>query len=198
MRRRFPRDCWTDNETVHRIATRVLRCDILVFHFDADFQAFVRQENGNHRSLRETPLPPAVAGILFFKKPVHGPFDALEELLGEKQTNFVRIGNFGRAALFLLSSSRRRWNFLVSNRAHAEFVFGENRRIERNLVPISKSPARFQTHCLRAAAAIKSLKLCFGRYVETIWQPHLDLLSEEMIRRPVAESLSLIQFAEEK
>src|SRR5213078_2928862 len=100
--------------------------------------------------------------------------------------------------LFLSSSPLRRWNFFMSNRADPKFVFGEKCRIERNLIPISKSPSCFQTHCLRAAAAIKSLKLCFGSYVETTGQSHLDLLSEEMIRRPVAESLSLIQFAEEK
>src|SRR5205807_10513860 len=140
-----------------------------------------------------------VSGVLFFKEPVHRPFDALEEILRKEQTNFVGIGNCGRAALLFLSSSPlRRWNFFMSNRADPKFVFGEKCRIERNLIPISKSPSCFQTHCLRAAAAIKPFELRFGRYVETIWQPHFDLLSKEMIGRPVPESLSFIQFAEEK
>src|SRR5262249_30466648 len=115
------------------------------FHFYADFQTFVRQENRHHRSLREPPFAPAVAGVLFFKEPVHRPFDTLEEILSKEQTNLVRIGNLGRPAFFL-SSSRRWWNFFVSNRADTEFVFGENCRIERNLVPISKGPSCFQTH----------------------------------------------------
>src|SRR5262249_6224426 len=150
-----------------RITARVFRSDILIFHFDANFQAFVRQKNRRHRSLRETPFAPAVASIFFFKEPVHCPFDASEELLGKKQPDFVRVGDLGRTALFFLSSARRRWNFFVSNRADTEFVFGENCRVERNLVPISKGPPRFETHASRSAAAIKSLELRFGRYVET-------------------------------
>ncbi len=152
--------------------------------------------------LRETPFPSAIARIFFFEEPVHGPLDVLAEILGEEQTNFVGVGNFGRAALFLLlffsSFSHRRRNFFVSNRADAEFVFGEECWIERNLVPISKSPSRFQTHCLRAAATIESFELRFRRYVKTIGQTHFDLLGEKIIRRPVAEALALKKFAEEK
>src|SRR5437660_3158888 len=197
---RFPRDCWTDGETVHGIAARVLRRDILIFHFYADFQAFVRQENRHHRSLREAPLAPTVPGVLFFKEPVHGPFDALEEILGKEKTNFVRIGNLGWSAFFLLffSFAGRRWNFFVSNSADTEFVFGEHCWVERNLVPISQSPSGFQTPCLRAATAVKSLELCFGRYVKTIGQTHFDLLGEKIIRRPMAESLALKKFPKEK
>ena len=86
----------------------------------------------------------------------------------------------------------------MSNRADTEFVFGKYCRVERNLVPISKSPSCFQTHCLRAAAAIKSFELRFRRYVETIGQTHFHLLSEKIIGRSVAESLALEKFAEEK
>jgi hypothetical protein len=50
----------------------------------------------------------------------------LAELLSEKQTNFVGIGNLRRTALFLLlffsSCSRGRWNFFVSNGADTEFI----------------------------------------------------------------------------
>src|SRR5262249_20620796 len=95
-------------------------------------------------------------------------------------------------------SSGRRWNFFVSNGADAKFVFGENRRVQRNLVPISKSPSRFETHGLRATTAIKSFPLRFRRYVETPGQTHFDLLSEKMIRWSVPKSLSFIQFAEEE
>ena len=156
---RFPRDGWSDGEAVQGIAACVFDSQIPILHFYADFQAFVRQENRRHRSLREAPLASTIPGVLFFKEPVHCPFDAPEELLSKKQTNFVGIGNLGRTALFLFSSSGRGWNFFVSNRAHAEFVFCEDCRIEWNLVPISKGPARFQTHCFRAAAAVESFPL---------------------------------------
>ena len=128
--------------------------------------------------------------------------NVLAEILSEKQTKFVGIGNLGRSALFLLlffsSFTHRRWNFFVSNRADTEFVFGEKRWIERNFVPISKSPSCFQTHCLRAAATIEPLELRFRRYVKTIGQTHFDLLGEKIIGRPVAESLALKKLAEEK
>src|SRR5207249_8147502 len=120
-------------------------------------------ENRRQGGLREPPFASTVASILFFKEPVHRPFDAFEEILSKEQTNFVGIGNFVWAALFLLfflsSSSWRRWNFFVSNGADTEFVFGEQCRIEGNFVPISKSPSGFQTHCLRSASTIKSFEL---------------------------------------
>src|SRR6266496_4836833 len=106
---RFPCDCWTDDETVHGIAACVFDGEILILHFYADFQSLVGQENGSHGALGEAPFAAAVAGVLFFEEPVHGPFHALAEILGEEQTKFVSIGNFGGSALFLLSLSRRRW-----------------------------------------------------------------------------------------
>jgi hypothetical protein len=86
----------------------------------------------------------------------------------------------------------------VSNRADAEFVFGEDSWVERNLVPISKSPSCFQTHRLHAATPIKSFQLRFRRDVKTIRQTHFDLLGEQIIRRSMAEPLTLKKFAEEK
>ena len=86
----------------------------------------------------------------------------------------------------------------MSNRADAEFVFGEDCWIERNLVPISKSPSCFQTHRLRAAAAIEPFELRFRRYVKTIGQTHFYLLGEKIIGRSVAEALALKKFAEEE
>ncbi len=114
LRRRFPRDGWTDCKAVYGIAARILRRDIPIFHFYSDFRAFVRHENGCQRSLREAPLAPTVAGVLFFKEAVHGPFNALEEILGKEQTDFIGVRDLWRAALFLFSSSRRRRNFFMS------------------------------------------------------------------------------------
>src|SRR5205814_10023518 len=74
-----------------------------------------------------------------------------------------------------------RWNFFVSNSADTEFVLGEESWVERDLVPISQSPASFQTHGLRATATIKPLELRFRGYVETIVQAHLHLLGEKII-----------------
>src|SRR5262249_17861864 len=152
VRRRFPCHCWPEHETVHGIAACVLCRDVSVLHFYAKLEPLVRQENWRHRSLRKTPLSATVAGVLFFEEPVHGPLDATKKFLRQKQPNFVGIGNLWRAALFLFASAWRRWNFFVSNRADTEFVFGEDCRIERDLVPISQSPSGFQAHCLIATA----------------------------------------------
>src|SRR4029077_746750 len=86
----------------------------------------------------------------------------------------------------------------ASYRADTEFVFGEESWVERNLVPISQSPSRFQAHCLDAATAIKSFQLCFGRDVKTIRQTHFDLLSEQIIGWSMTDPPSLKKFAEEK
>ena len=199
---RFPRESWADDETVQRIAARVFGRDIFIFHFYADFQTLVRQENRSHNSLREAPLATAVAGIFFFEKPVHGPFKSPGEFLSEEQTKFIGIWNLGRSAFFLLfffsSCSRGRWHFFMSNGANAEFVFREECWIERNLVPISKSPSCFKTHCLRSAAAVESFELRFRSDVKTIGQTHFDLLGEQIIGWPVAESLTLKKLAEEE
>src|ERR1700730_16866748 len=104
LRCRFPRDGWPDGETVQRIAACIFDRQIPIFHFYADFQTLVRQENRRHRSLRETPFAATVAGVLFFKEPVHRPFDMLAEILSKEQTNFVSVGKLGWAALFLSSS----------------------------------------------------------------------------------------------
>src|SRR5437763_3958723 len=105
VRWRFPREGWAEYVAGHGSAARIFRSDVPILHFYTDFEAFVRQKNRRHSSLREPPLAATIAGVLFFKEPVHGPFDAPEEFLGEEQTNFVGIGNLGRAAFFLLSSS---------------------------------------------------------------------------------------------
>src|SRR5262249_8040389 len=157
---RFPSHGWTDDETVHGIAACVFGGDVLIFHFYANLQPFVRQKNRYHRSLREAPLASAVPSILLFEEPVHRPFEAIEELLSKEQTNFVGIGNLGRAALFFFfSSPRRRRNFFVSNGADTELVFSEECRIERDLIPISQGPSCFQAHRLRAATSIESFEL---------------------------------------
>src|SRR6266403_957032 len=108
LRGRFPRDGWADGETVQRIAPCIFDGQIPIFHFYSDFQTLVGQENGSHDALGKTPFAAALA-----------------EILGEEQTKFVGIGNFGWSALFLLFSSRWwRWTFFVPNSADTEFVFG--------------------------------------------------------------------------
>src|SRR6266702_7775611 len=56
LRCRLPSDAWTDEESVHGIPACVFYGEIFIFHFYADFQPFVRQENGSHGALGETPL----------------------------------------------------------------------------------------------------------------------------------------------
>src|SRR5207253_6922547 len=145
-----------------------------------------------HGALGEAPLAAAVAGVLFFEEPVHGPFHVLAKILGQQQTKFVGIGNLWRATFFLSSRSRRRWRcFFVTNHADTEFVFGEECWIERNLVPIGKSPSCFQTHRPRATTAIESFELCFRCNAEAIGQTHFDFLSETVIGRSMAEPLAI-------
>src|SRR5215831_6209033 len=117
---------------MQRIAACIFDGQILIFHFQADFQTLVRQENRSHRSLREAPLAPPIAGIFFFEEPVHRPFDTSEKFLSEKQAYFVGIWNLGRTTLLLLSSSWGRRHFFMPNGADSEFVFGEDCWIERN------------------------------------------------------------------
>src|SRR5215472_10993852 len=81
---RFPRHCWTEHKAIDGIPARILRGDVPVLHFYAEFKSFVRQQNRHHRSLRKTPLSTPVTRILFFKKPVHGPLDVLADVLSEK------------------------------------------------------------------------------------------------------------------
>ena len=128
---------------MHGIAACVFDGEILIFHFYADFQALVRQENGSHGALGEAPFAAAVAGVLFFEEPVHGPFHVLAKILGQQEPKFVGIGDLWRSTFFLLFAGRRGWTFFVSNSADTEFVFGEECWIERNLVPIGKSPSCF-------------------------------------------------------
>src|SRR4029453_17697733 len=101
--------------------------------------------------------------------------------------------------LLLFSSfTRRRWNFFVSNSSDAKFVLSEECWIEQNFVPIRKSPSCFQAHRLRAASSIKSFPLRFRSDVKTVRQPHFDLLSKQIIRRPMTESLTLKKLAKEE
>src|SRR4029453_2809513 len=196
---RFPCKGWTDHKSVLGIAACVFDGEILILHFQADFQALVRQENGSHDALGEAPFAAAIAGVLFFEEPVHGPLNVLAEILGEEQAKFVGIGNLGRSALFLFFFFLWWWrSFFVSNSADTEFVFGEERWIERNVVPLSKSPSCFYAHCFRAPSTFKSFELCFRGHPKTIRQTHFDLLSEKMIGRSMAEPLALVNLSEEK
>jgi hypothetical protein len=124
----------------------------------------------------------------------------LAEILGEEQAKFVGIGNLGRSALFLLLFFFfwRRRSLFVANGSDTKFVFGEERWIERNLVPLSKSPSCFYAYCRRAPSTFKSLELRFRRHPKTIRQTHFDLLSDEMIGWSMAERLSLVNLSEEK
>ena len=86
----------------------------------------------------------------------------------------------------------------MSNGTDAEFVFGEDSRIERNLAPIGKRITAFETDAGRASAAIKSLETSLGRDTEAIGQTHFEFLGKDMIGRTMSKRVALVNFAKIK
>src|SRR5438552_3644366 len=95
-------------------------------------------------TLRDAPFAAAVAGREFlFEESVQRPFDFVEKVFRQKQTEFVSVGN-----IFTFIESvgaefvrRRGRAFIVKNVPKAEFVFGEDCWVQRNFVPIGKGIA---------------------------------------------------------
>src|SRR5256886_14085564 len=107
---------------MHRIAPGIFDREILILHFETYLQSFVFQTNRNTGALGEPPFPAAIAGIFFFEEPVHGPFDAIAEILSQQEPKFVSIGDLGRATLFFLFAGRRWGPFFMANGPDAEPV----------------------------------------------------------------------------
>src|SRR5205085_8763081 len=100
---------WSNHKAVLWITARVFDGEILVLHFDADFQLLVRQQNWHAHALSESPFPAAITGILLFEEQIGRPFDAFTEILRQQETKLICIRDFGRSALFLLFFPWRRW-----------------------------------------------------------------------------------------
>ena len=114
---------------MHRIASGIFDTEIFILHFHTYFEPFLFQQNRKGRALSEPPFSAAIASILFFEEPVHGPFDAITKILRKQEPKFVGIGHLGRAALFFLFA-RRGWGpFFMSNSPDAKLILREQGRI---------------------------------------------------------------------
>src|SRR5437764_14231540 len=107
---------------MRRVAPCVFDGKILILHFETDLKSFAFQQDRNTSTLGEPPFSAAIAGVFFFEEPVHGPFDAIAEILSEQEPKFVSIGYLGRAALFFLFAGRRWGPFFVANGPDAKLV----------------------------------------------------------------------------
>src|SRR5262249_4211556 len=175
--RQSPGNSWSNNKTVVRRASAELIAKAAELTFDSGFQffkesrssshwpnvfslrtfviispswsAFVKEVNRGNETLGDAPLTTTIAFDLLLKEGIKGPFDFVEKVFGEKQSEFVGVGNFlafiETARPELVRGSRR--TFIMQNVADAKFVFGEDRRIERNFVPVSKGIACFDAEC---------------------------------------------------
>src|SRR5947209_8419481 len=84
------------------------------------------------------PLASAIATDFLLEECVHCPFDSVEKIFGKQESQFVGIGNVFALIKTAGSefTSRRRRPFVMQNVAGADFVFGENCRVQWDLVPI--------------------------------------------------------------
>src|SRR4029079_5114316 len=71
--------------------------------------------------------------------------------------------------------------FFMEDFSRAEFVFGEQRRIERNLVPIGQRPTCFNAEVAVRYVTLGKLDLVLYCYAEPIGQAYFYLLSQEVI-----------------
>ena len=81
--------------------------------------------------------------------------------------------------------------------AGAKLVFGENCRVQRNLVPIRQRPATFDAKVRVHRFMIKVLDLIFDRKAETIRQTDFYFLGEKIIHWPFGKHVPLINQASE-
>ena len=110
-------------------------------HFRADLEPFTRQNNGEHETLSEADLTPSISANFLFEKAVHRPFHMLTKILRQEQPHFKGIRKrfvFIEKCLRFTFLQWCRRTFVMQNMANAEFVLDEDRRVERNLVPIGQ------------------------------------------------------------
>src|SRR5204862_8223447 len=88
---------------------------------------------------------------------------------------FVHVAFIGRFNVqmgvpseFLLCHGLLGWSFFVNNAPSAEFIFGKQRGIQRNFIPIGQSVPRFNAETLVLEVAIESFLGDFERNSETI------------------------------
>jgi hypothetical protein len=83
----------------------------------------------------------------------------------------------------------------VKDPAGAELVFGKQGRVKRDLAPIGKSVARFDTEALVLEITVKTFLAHFERNAEAIRQADFNFFGEEMIGRSVPERVAFVDEA---
>src|SRR5438270_3002076 len=93
------------------------------------------------------PLAPAISAHFLLEKCVHCPFDFVEKIFRKQESQFVGIGNVFALVKTARSefTSRRRRPFVMQNVAGADLVFGENCRVQWDLVPIRERIPAFNS-----------------------------------------------------
>ena len=80
----------------------------------------------------------------------------------------------------------------MENVPDANFVFGEDRRVQRNLVPIRKCIPAFNAECRSLSIAIEMLDIAFNGNIEAIRQTHFTLQGPVIIRRTIMHIIEFI------
>src|SRR5260370_11288840 len=208
---RLPSYRWANHETMGRIAACIFAGEIAILRFCPRFEAFVFEPDRNQGALRKAPFSPTIASNFLFEKPIHCPFDSLPEIFRQQKSKLIRVRHFGfcfrlNRSFFVerldveVSALRHffhshfflRWPLFAQDATGAKFVFGKQRRIQWNLVPIGERVARFDAETLVLKIAVKALLTELESDSEAMWQPHFDFFSEEMVRPSVTERAAFI------
>src|ERR1700731_2434094 len=138
----------------------------------------------SYYTLGDSPFSSAVAFKFLLEKAVQRPFDALEEVLGKKKPQFVGIGRLHTSieSPGAESSTRGRRAFIMEDSSTAEFIFGKNRWVQRNLFPIRKGVTRFETEAPELRFIGVMLDIGFHCDIDAVRQTSFRLDSKIMIR----------------
>src|ERR1700726_3044115 len=126
--------------------------------------------NWRNDPIGDAPFAAAVAGRFLFEKRIHGPFDPIKKIFGEKQTQFVGVGNFVGFVETTWSElmRRRRRAFVVQNVTDTYFILGKKCRIQRDLVPIGESVSSLEAKCRILKVTVKSFNIRFYGDVDPV------------------------------
>ncbi len=155
----------------------------------------MRQNNREHHTLSEADFPAAIATDFLFEKGIQGPLNVFAKVLREEQPYFNCVRK-----RFLFSEKRLRFTFLqwcgrtfvMQNMAHAEFVLDEDRRVERNLVPIRQSIARLYAKRPLLTVSPKCFDAVFKRDAKSIRETDFYFLRKGVIGAIEAKGVALV------
>ena len=80
----------------------------------------------------------------------------------------------------------------MQNIADAEFVLHEDRRVERNLIPIGQGVAAFNAQCSLLSVSPKCFDRVFDCDAESIRETDFDFLSKAVVGAIEAKGIALV------